>query len=126
MNNIKIKIRLSLAASLVCLTSKISGLVMVTSAVGPNQVRTIGWYLRICSWDTLATSVDRYKSWWIYQKFVIFCGWFSLPCRYDVLCYGCNIVLVEGCFVAPSQSRAFKCWSMLRHTTVAADTSHCS
>jgi hypothetical protein len=55
-----------------------------------------------------------------------FCGWFSLPCRYDVLCYGCNIVLVEGCFVAPSQSCAFKSWSLLRHTTVVADTSHCS
>jgi hypothetical protein len=38
-----IKFRPTLAASLFCLTSKISGLVMVTSAVGPIQVRMIGW-----------------------------------------------------------------------------------
>ena len=86
-----IKFRLSLAASLVCLTSIISGLVRVTCAVVPNQDRMIGWYLRICSWDTLATSVDRYKSWWIYQKFVIFVG--GSHCVADIMCCVTAIIL---------------------------------
>ena len=64
----------SQAHSLIDLTSKISGLVSVIIALGPNQVRIIGWYLRSCCSVTLACSVHRYKRCWICLIFVIFVG----------------------------------------------------